>query len=132
MVIESIDRNANIKVERYEDETYNTFEIEVNIDIEHGRFFGVNKDLQLLSIDIFINDLNALIKGKKQEAVLYGTYESFFRFFKSDTGEMMLSFFLGDSYCGYANTVDYGIKGCFAFDEVSLNKILMDFHEMCN
>ena len=105
---------------------YTAVSMEAVVDIGHGRFTAFNGDVQLLGIAAFCDVFDKFILDRTLQPCLEGTYDSFIAFSGSSTS-VVLSFCVGDSYCGSEGVEDYRLRGKFAIDQGLLNDLLAYF-----
>lgn len=102
--------------------------MECSVNIAHGNFDAKNGDIHFLNVDEFIQSLDAFILNRGISPQLHGTYDTVVKFFQP-TGKtvVMVSFAIGDAYCGKSATVHYRTEGEFEIDAEYLNDIITNF-----
>lgn len=126
--IECSSRNSWIEIERRGDRQYSWFEIGCGIDIGHGNFFARNGDIQFLNAESFIGQLDRFIEDRSLTPQLDGSFGIFLILWRPGASEeVMLSFAIGDAYCGGPVATEFNLTGSFALPQDGLNALAEQF-----
>ncbi len=127
MKIKSIDNNSWITINYSGDSNYSSYQIEALVDIGHGHFTAKNIDQVFLNTEAFLEVLERFITDRSLTPKLYGTYDTYLKFYSTKKDIIMIEFSIGDSQCGHTQTIDYSLNGAFEItqeDLMNLAKIL--------
>jgi hypothetical protein len=131
MRISSTDRKAWLELSRNEAEPHASFAIECSVEIAHGSFRARNGDVHFFNLEEFAKALDAFVLDRALTPRLEGTYDTRVEFSRPRSkNAVMLSFVIGDAYCGYAATVDYRTAGEFEIGAEYLNDVVAAFREL--
>ena len=128
MLIKSIDSQSWIEIERsLLEQEYSCFSIACKVDIGHGQFTAKNTDVHFVNLKQFVDDLDHFILDRNLSPILEGTYGTSLKFYSPSSCSLMVSFTIGDAYCGYIETVDFKTSGTFEIEQEYLGNLLSWF-----
>jgi hypothetical protein len=120
-----------IEIIRRGDDRYAWFEIGCAVDIGHGHFFAKNSDIQFLNGAAFLTELDRFVLDRDRTPQLDGTYGSFLILWRAGShDEVMLSFAIGDAFCGGPVTSEFNLTGSFALLQERLSGLVADFRTL--
>ncbi len=121
MKLFSNNRNAWLRIDRNVSEDHESFQVEVSVDLGHGRFHVQNDDLFWLNAGEFEAELKAFILDQTIVPHLEGTYGSFVRL-KANSKCVIVEFAIGNAFCA-SKTHDYLFEGSFEIDQQALLRL---------
>jgi hypothetical protein len=132
MRLESPDSKMWLEVRRWTDpdHDYSAFEVESFIDIGHGAFSGVNRDIHWSNLAQFVEHLEAFTLSQQESAELKGTYDTFIRV-RHENEIIAVDFCIGDAYCG-GPYCEFRVSGTFAVSYKHLCGILPVLRQWAN
>ena len=104
------------------------FEVGAWADIGHGRFDAVNRDVNFLNIDAFVDEFDKFIMERSRVPCLKGTYDTYIRFVGSGTA-VHCEYRLGDAYCGQG-AAEFYQSGRFRVENDGLLELLQRFRQV--
>jgi len=131
MRISSSDQHSWIEINFRPDANsgYESFSLEVSVDVGHGQFRGINNDVHFLNIDEFAASLDAFVTDRSLSPCLEGSYDSFIRL-SGTVNDILLEFAIGDAFCGYAKTVQFQVSGAFEIEQEYLLSLIENFRNL--
>jgi hypothetical protein len=131
MRIGSTDGKVWLELTRNQAEPHASFAIECSVDVAHGSFRARNSDVHFFNLEEFAKALDAFVLDRTLTPRLEGTYDTRVELSRPRSkNAVMLSFVIGDAYCGYAATVDYRTAGEFEIGAEYLNDVVAAFREL--
>jgi len=126
MKIESGDGQSWIDIELHGDSDYSSYDVRVQVDIDHGLFTARNSDLQFLHWSESLRNLVDFITNKGIQVVFEGTYDSYLKFSRSKGSKprVLVDFAVGDAFVGRTRTHEFLLRGGFEIDEESMPAIV--------
>ncbi len=121
-------RLGSIEIEHRIDDSgaYDSFMLDVSVDIGHGVFKATNADIHFRNLAAFIGELDAFILDRTVKPRLEGTYDSYIEF--SGTPSMVsVSFCVGDAFFGNTR---FALIGAFDIDQDYLSAALEQFRAL--
>lgn len=101
------------------------------VNIGHGKFSAKNIDLQFLNGDEFVQALDQFLLDRSLTPQLDGTYGTFLILWRPGArDEIMLSFAIGDAFCGGPVTSEYNLTGSFLLPPGNLEALIDEFRTM--
>lgn len=126
--IECSNRSSWIEIERRGDRQYSWFEIGCGIDIGHGNFFARNGDIQFLNAESFVHELDRFRLDRSLTPQLDGSFGIFLILWRPGAkDDVMLSFAIGDAYCGGPVATEFNLTGSFALPPDTLDTLAAAF-----
>jgi len=135
MKIESKNCDSYITIEHIGDKYYSSFSIETELSKPSNLdyFKGHNRDVQLLSLDDFINDLDCFIIDRTKKPRLNGTYDFCLEIQALESTRAWLTIYLGyEISIPDFKTIRYGVSGGFEIDIEFLNQMVRGFKDLKN
>ena len=128
MRISSADsKNSWIEIQRNEDDDFSSFLFRVAIDIGHGNFSACNNSLNFLNLRGFAEEVDQFVLRRDIQPFLEGTYDSYLRLRQTNNNEVLISFCIGDAFCGWENTAEFKLQGEFPIEQDILTTLASAF-----
>jgi hypothetical protein len=131
MRISSSDGKAWIEIRRNEDDDLPSFSFCGAVNIGYGSFTASNISLTFLNLSEFAEALDVFISQRDLQPFLEGTYGSYLRVWQPRSkNEVMLSFCIGDAFCGWVSTSEFKLQGEFPIEQEMLNSLVLALRSM--
>ncbi|MFN7141149.1 MAG: hypothetical protein ACK4UN_17610 [Limisphaerales bacterium] len=131
MRISSSDGKAWIEISRNDENDFPSFAFACAINIGHGNFAASNSSLTFLNLAEFAEALDKFILQRDIKPSLEGTYDSYLKVWRPNgKNEVMLSFCVGDAFCGWPGTSEFKLHGEFPIEQEALNSLVSGFRYM--
>ncbi len=128
MKIFAIDHESWVELKHNNSESYDSFEIQVVMDVVHSQFQAHNKDVHFLGLPTFVKKLKEMQAERASLARLEGTYQCHLQLEKK-CERLFLSFAVGSTIAATMtnDSQDFVFESEFEIDEQSFNLIIQDF-----
>ena len=128
MKIFAIDHESWVELKHNISDSYDSFEIQIVIDIVHSQFQAHNRDVHFLGLPTFVKKLKEMQAERASLARLEGTYQCHLQF-ENRRGCLFLSFVVGSTIAATMtnDSQDFIFESEFEIDEQSFNLIIQDF-----
>jgi hypothetical protein len=127
MRISSTDSKSWIEIQRNKDDDFPSFQFRAAIDIEHGTFSACNSSLAFLNLRKFAEEVDQFILHRELRPFLEGTYESYLKLRQTDSNEILITFCIGDTFCGCKSTDEFRLHGSFPIEQDILTTLASEF-----
>jgi len=109
---------------------YDAFSFRARVDIGHGAFQAVNKDIQFLDLPDFVSRLESFIHDRSVTPRLNGTYDSFLML-SGTVSRVGVDFSLADEFTGYGTgCTPFVFTGAFETEPDRLHALLAQSREL--
>ncbi|MBI1889466.1 MAG: hypothetical protein HYS18_02340 [Burkholderiales bacterium] len=122
--------SIEIEYDGYETPDYASFTFGASVNIGHGMFKAVNKDINFFNFQFFVEELDAFILDRSLQPKLSGTYDSYLEFV-GVSSSVSIRFRIGDAFAGYKNpNTPFAFTGGFDVAQDQLTSIVRNLREM--